>query len=72
MVTLLVALGAFVGYIVAYHTYGRWLARKVFQLDPEAPVPSVALNDDCDYVPTSRAIVHSFALMPPASASVSS
>lgn len=57
MVTLLVALGAFVGYIVAYNTYGRWLARKIFQLDPEAPVPSVALNDDCDYVPTSRAIV---------------
>jgi carbon starvation protein len=33
MVTLLIAVGAFVGYIVAYNTYGRWLSQKIFQLD---------------------------------------
>ncbi|MEZ6065318.1 MAG: carbon starvation CstA family protein [Planctomycetaceae bacterium] len=57
MQTLLIAVGAFVGYIVAYNTYGRWLAAKIFQLDPQAPVPSVALNDDCDFVPTSKGVV---------------
>jgi carbon starvation protein len=57
MGTLLIALGALAGYLVAYYTYGRWLARKVFRLDPQAPVPSVELNDDRDYVPTSRAVV---------------
>ena len=57
MVTLLIALGAFVGYLVAYHTYGRWLARKIFALDPQATVPSIELNDDRDYVPTSKSIV---------------
>jgi carbon starvation protein len=57
MGTLLIALGAFVGYLVAYHTYGAWLARKIFRLDPEATVPSVELRDDRDYVPTPRAIV---------------
>ena len=57
MGTLLIAIGAFFGFLIAYHTYGRWLARKIFQLDPEAVVPSVALNDDCDYVPTKKAIV---------------
>ncbi|MEX0704303.1 MAG: carbon starvation protein A [Planctomycetales bacterium] len=57
MATLLIAAGAFVGYIVAYHTYGRWLSRKIFRLDPHATVPSVELNDDRDYVPTSRGVV---------------
>ena len=57
MTTLLIALGAFVGYIIAYHTYGRWLARKVFKLNPDAPVPSVELNDDRDYVPTAKSVV---------------
>ncbi len=57
MTTLLIAVGAFVGYLIAYHTYGRWLARRIFKLDPAAPVPSVALNDDTDYVPTARSIV---------------
>ncbi len=57
MTTLLIAIGALVGYLVAYHTYGRWLARKIFKLDPTADVPSVALNDDKDYVPTQKGIV---------------
>ncbi|MCA9054038.1 MAG: carbon starvation protein A, partial [Planctomycetaceae bacterium] len=57
MVTLVIAAGAFVLYIVAYHTYGRWLSRKIFQLDPQATVPSVALNDNTDYVPTARGVV---------------
>lgn len=57
MGTLLVAVAAAVGYIIAYHTYGRWLSRKLFRLSDTAAVPSVALNDDRDYVPTSRGIV---------------
>lgn len=57
MTTLLIAVGAFVGYIIAYNTYGRWLSKKIFNLDPNATVPSVALNDDRDYVPTSKSVV---------------
>lgn len=57
MSTLLVAIGAFVGYLVAYHTYGRWLARKVFRLDPEAVVPSVECRDDIDYCPTRKQVI---------------
>jgi carbon starvation protein len=57
MTTLLIALAAGVGYLIAYHTYGRWLARKIFRLDPEAIAPSVALNDDRDFVPTKKSIV---------------
>ncbi len=57
MTTLAIALGALVLYLVAYHTYGRWLARKIFKLDPDAEVPSIALNDDKDYVPTKKSII---------------
>ncbi|MGB0595607.1 MAG: carbon starvation protein A [Rubripirellula sp.] len=57
MTTLLIAVGAMIGYLVAYHTYGRWLARKIFQLDPSAVVPSIELNDDRDFVPTDKSIL---------------
>lgn len=57
MATLLIALAAGLGFIVAYHTYGRWLARRLFRLDPAAEVPSVQLNDERDYVPTAKSIV---------------
>jgi len=57
MATLLIALGALVAYLVAYHTYGRWLARKIFALDPGARTPGVEMRDDVDYVPTKKSIV---------------
>ncbi len=57
MLTFLVAVGSFVGFIVAYHTYGRWLARHVFQLDPNAEVPSRQLRDDVDFVPTRKEVI---------------
>ena len=46
-----------VGFIVAYHTYGRFLARKIFKLDAYAQVPSRELKDDVDYVPTRKGII---------------
>lgn len=57
MSTILVALGAFFGFIIAYNTYGKWLSRKIFQLDPDAAVPSHTHRDDVDFVPTSRDVV---------------
>ena len=57
MFTLAIAIGALVLYLIAYNTYGKWLARKIFKLDSEATVPSVALNDDKDYVPTDKGII---------------
>ena len=57
MLTLAIALASFFGFIVAYHTYGRWLARRIFALDPDAEVPSQQLRDDVDYVPTKKQII---------------
>jgi carbon starvation protein len=45
------------GYLIAYHTYGRFLARKIFRLNKDAPVPSVELQDGVDYVPARKGII---------------
>ena len=57
MHTLAIALGALVLYLVAYHTYGRFLARRIFKLDPAARVPSVEMEDGTDYVPTRKGVI---------------
>ena len=57
MSTLLIALASFFGFILAYNTYGRFLARKIFQLQPDEPVPSVELCDNQDFVPTNRYVI---------------
>ncbi len=57
MQTLAIAIGSLVLYFVAYHTYGRWLARKIFKLDDANTAPSVAMEDGTDYVPTAKSVV---------------
>ncbi len=57
METLLIAILAGAGFIVAYHTYGRWLGGKIFALSAKAVCPSEQLNDGVDYVPTDRSVV---------------
>ena len=56
MVTVGIAILCFFGYIVAYNTYGRWLARKIFALNPDSPTPSHTCEDGIDYVPTNPMI----------------
>lgn len=43
--------------LIAYFTYGRWLSRRVFRLDPDRPTPAVTEEDGSDYVPTRRSVV---------------
>ena len=57
MITLLIAVLAGIGFLVAYHTYGRWLGGKIFRLAADRVCPSEALRDDVDFVPTRRSIV---------------
>lgn len=57
MFPLLIALATGIGFIVAYHTYGRWLARKIFELSADAICPSHRLEDGQDYVPTPKSVV---------------
>ena len=57
METLLLMVVCGGGFIIAYHTYGRYLARKVFKLNDKAPVPSRELADGVDYVPAKKGVI---------------
>ena len=57
MNTLLLAILAGAAYIVAYLTYGRFIASKIFKINPNNKVPSQTLEDGIDYVPTNKMIL---------------
>jgi len=49
--------GGLVLYVLGYIPYARFLAKRIFKLDPEAPVPSKTMEDGIDYVPTNRYVL---------------
>lgn len=57
MNSIILAVIAFVGYIIAYNTYGKWLGKKLFGLKDDNPVPAKSFNDGVDYVPTKKHIL---------------
>ena len=57
MDSLLMMLAAFVGYIVMYRLYGRYIADKIFALSGQARVPSQEFEDGVDFVPTKKEII---------------
>ena len=57
MSTLAVCLGALSLLLLAYFVYGRWLSVKLFELSADANVPSKALQDDQDFVPTRKSVI---------------
>lgn len=57
MSSLLLVVVAFVGFIIAYNTYGRFLGRRIFELAAGNVTPAVKKNDGVDYVPTRREIL---------------
>lgn len=44
-------------YVIAYNTYGKYLAKKIFKLSPDKICPSEELKDDVDFVPTKKFIL---------------
>ena len=57
MNALLLAILAIIGYIIAYHTYGKFLARKIFHLSDQNTMPAHEFKDGVDYVPTKKHII---------------
>ena len=55
-----IALGAF---FLAYFTYAKFIARRIFALDPDAKTPAHTMTDGIDYVPTKKPVLfgHHFA-----------
>ncbi len=57
MGTLFLLLACSAGYLVAYHTYGKFLARRIFRISDANVAPSERFNDGTDYVPTRKSII---------------
>jgi len=57
MDAVLLMVVVFVGYILAYKVYGKFLSQKVFNLSEKAKTPSVEFEDGKDYVPTKKGII---------------
>lgn len=57
MNSLIIAALCFVGYFVAYYTYGKFLSKKIFKIDEALECPSCTLQDDKDYVPTKKEVL---------------
>jgi len=57
MNSLVLAVGAGILYLIAYHTYGKFLGKRIFKLNPEAVCPSESMRDNIDYIPTQKPIL---------------
>ncbi len=57
MSALIIMVVAFIGYILMYNLYGKFIGQKIFKLSQAATVPSVALEDGMDYVPTKKEVI---------------
>lgn len=62
MSSLLLVVGSIIIFIIAYATYGAWLAKK-WGVDPTRKTPAHEIDDGVDYVPANPAILlgHHFA-----------
>ncbi|MEA3500981.1 MAG: carbon starvation protein A [Candidatus Marinimicrobia bacterium] len=63
MSALILMIIIFVGYILMYFLYGRFISKKIFNISSKNSVPSIDLEDGVDYVPTKKEIIfgHHFA-----------
>lgn len=55
--SVLILLFSVIFYLIAYQTYGKFIAHKIFRINPDAICPSQEFNDKVDYVPTNKFIL---------------
>jgi len=57
MNSLLIAVASAVLYLIAYHTYGRFLGKKIFKVDGSTKCPSETHHDGIDFVATNKTVL---------------
>lgn len=57
MNSLILVFLAFIGYLLAYRFYGRFLGNKILKLSVNQSMPAHELNDGVDFVPTRAHII---------------
>ena len=54
--TILAAIGLAMMFI-GYRFYSKFIAEKIYQLDPDFETPAHSMRDDIDYIPTNRVVL---------------
>lgn len=54
---LVAVIGCFGLYALGFFVYARFLAGRIFRLDPNRTTPAHTLRDDIDYLPTNRFVL---------------
>ncbi len=57
MNALVLVILTYVGFLIAYKTYGRFIGHKLFELSGKNITPANEINDGVDYVPTKKRIL---------------
>ena len=57
MNSLLLVVLAFIGYLIAYRVYGRYLGSKIFGVSAKRQMPSEEFRDGVDFVPSKKNII---------------
>ena len=53
---IIIVILSFIGYLIAYQTYGKFLGQKIFALTNQNRVPSIEHSDNSDYVASSKIV----------------
>ena len=57
MNSIILAILAFSGYLLAYRFYGRYLSKNIFCIDDCVETPAVCMRDEMDYMPAKKQIL---------------
>ncbi len=57
MEALLIMVVSFIGYIIAYKLYGKYIGSRIFMLSNKNKVPAEEFEDGKDFVPTKKGII---------------
>ncbi len=57
MSAIIPAVIGLVAMILGYRFYSKFIAEKIYQLDPNFKTPAHSMRDDIDYVPTNRIVL---------------
>lgn len=57
MSAIFLAVFGLLSFFLGYRFYSKFIAEKIYQLDPDFETPSHSMRDDTDYVPTNKVVL---------------
>jgi carbon starvation protein len=57
MSSVLIVIMGLAGFSFGWYVYSRFIAEKIYKLDPNFVTPAHQVNDGVDYVPTNKFVL---------------